>query len=44
MSRSGNEENVRFIKIINSQTQYRDASRAYNDYLDAVKELESAKK
>jgi hypothetical protein len=44
MSRSGNEENVRFIKIINSQTQYRDASRAYNDYLDAVNELESAKK
>lgn len=43
-SKSGNEENVRLRKIIEYQSPYREASRAYNDYLDAVNELESAKK
>ena len=43
-SKSGNQENVRLRKIIEYRTPYREASRAYNDYLDAVSELESAKK
>jgi hypothetical protein len=43
-SKSGNQENVRLRKIIEYRTPYQEASRAYNDYLDAVSELESAKK
>jgi hypothetical protein len=43
-SKSGNQENVRLRKIIEYRTPYQEASRAYNDYLDAVNELESAKK
>jgi hypothetical protein len=43
-SKSGNQENVRLRKIIEYRTPYREASRAYNDYLDALSELESAKK
>jgi hypothetical protein len=49
-SKSGNEENARLRRILefgtptNRGALYREASRAYNDFIDAVEELESARK
>lgn len=43
-SKSGNEENARLRRILEFRTPYQEASRAYNDFIDAVEELESARK
>jgi hypothetical protein len=49
-SKSGNEENARLRRILefgtptNRGALYQEASRAYNDFIDAVEELESARK
>jgi hypothetical protein len=43
-SKSGNEENARLRRILEFKTPYQEASRAYNDFIDAVEELESARK
>ena len=43
-SKSGNEENARLARILEWETPYQEASRAYNDFIDAVEELESARK
>jgi hypothetical protein len=43
-SKSGNEENARLARILEWKTPYQEASRAYNDFIDAVEELESARK
>jgi hypothetical protein len=43
-SKSGNEENARLARILEWETPYQEASRAYNDFIDAVEELELARK
>jgi len=43
-SKSGNEENARLRRILEFRTPYQEASRAYNDFIDAAEELESARK